>query len=288
MKYSLPVTWYPLFLTKRPLDLVFNKAATIVLGRISSRHIVWFSHINICIVTKQIRDKTISKVTRFSPRFLCSRSFFKDKWYSYLEIQYGQYGGQNVILFVLSCHRSKVCPKNSPHQNVFKLTLSQKTSCVFRKDRQCKFKFLLSPSLDLINIIFVRALEAMKVAGETLQGNRRTSPAAGSYLQPRSKEMATHESASEKTILRSRDGQGIFGKISAQPRTSLCMHIHTFDLMLFCVVSACVEMNPLPVPWVRKFRPLDSSCIFRSSEMWFEAIIFIKPYKHFILSMWVF
>ena len=130
MKYSLPVTWYPVFLTKRPLDLVFNKAATIVLGRISSRHIVWFSHINICIVTKQIRDKTI------------------------------------------------------------------------RKDRQCKFIFLLSPSLDPINIIFVRALEAMKVAGEALQGNRRTSPAAGSYLQPRSKEMATHESASEKTIWR--------------------------------------------------------------------------------------
>ena len=30
----------------------------------------------------------------------------------------------------------------------------------------------------------VRALEAMKVAGETLQRSRRTSPAAGSYLQP--------------------------------------------------------------------------------------------------------
>ena len=175
---------------------------TIVLGRISSRHIAWFSHINICVVIKQIRDKTISKVTGFSLRFLSSRSFFKDKWYSYLEIQYGQYGGQNVILCVLSCHRSKICQKDSPHQNVFKLTLSPKTSYVFRKDRQCKFIFLWSPSLDLINIIFVRALEAMKVAGETLQRNRRTSPAAGSYLQPWSKEMAAHESASEKTIWR--------------------------------------------------------------------------------------
>ena len=182
--------------------MVFNKAVTIVLGRISSSHIVWFSHINICVVIKQIRDKTISKVTGFSLRFLSSRSFFKDKWYSYLEIQYGQYGGQNVILCVLSCHRSKICQKDSPHQNVFKLTLSQKTSYVFRKDRQCKFIFLWSPSLDLINIIFVRALEAMKVAGETLQRNRRTSPAAGSYLQPWSKEMAAHESASEKTIWR--------------------------------------------------------------------------------------
>ena len=35
--------------------------------------------------------------------------------------------------------------KDSPHQNVFKLTLSQKSFYVFRKDRQCKFVFLLSP-----------------------------------------------------------------------------------------------------------------------------------------------
>ena len=74
--------------------------------------------------------------------------------------------------------------KKSPHQTVFKLTLSQKSIYVFRKDRLCKFIFLLSPSLDLINIISVRALEAMKVAGETLQGSRRSWPAAGSYLQP--------------------------------------------------------------------------------------------------------
>ena len=72
--------------------------------------------------------------------------------------------------------------KDSPHLNVFKLTLSQKSFYVFRKDRQCKFIFLLSPSLDLINIISV--LEAMRVASETLQRSRRTSPAAGSYLQP--------------------------------------------------------------------------------------------------------
>ena len=98
-----------------------------------------------------------------------------------LEIQYGE---QNVISFVLFCHRSKICQKDSHHHNVFKLTLSQKSFYVFRKDRECKFIFLLSPSLDLINIISVRALEAMKVAGETLQRSRRTSPAAGSYLQP--------------------------------------------------------------------------------------------------------
>ena len=75
-----------------------------------------------------------------------------------LEIQYGR---QNVILFVLSCHGSKICQKDSPHQNVLKLTLSQKSFFVFRKDRQCKFKFLLSPNLDLINIISVRALKAL-------------------------------------------------------------------------------------------------------------------------------
>ena len=72
--------------------------------------------------------------------------------------------------------------KKSPHQTVFKLTLSQKSIYVFRKDRLCKFIFLLSPSLDLINIISVRALEAMKVAGETLQGSRRSWPAAGCRL----------------------------------------------------------------------------------------------------------
>ena len=98
-----------------------------------------------------------------------------------LEIQYGR---QNVILFVLSCHYRKICQKDSPHQNAFKLTLSRKSFYVFRKDRQCKFIFLLSPSLDLINIISVRALEAMKVADETLQRSWPTSQAASSYLQP--------------------------------------------------------------------------------------------------------
>ena len=89
-----------------------------------------------------------------------------------------QYGGQNVILFVhvLSCHHSKICQKDSPHQNAFKLTLSPKSFYVFRKYRQCKFIFLLSPSLDLINIISVWALKAMKVASETLQRSRRTLP----------------------------------------------------------------------------------------------------------------
>ena len=62
VKYSLPVSWYLLFLTKPLLHLVLNKAATIVLNRISSLHIVLFPHINICVVTKQMRDKTTRKV----------------------------------------------------------------------------------------------------------------------------------------------------------------------------------------------------------------------------------
>ena len=102
-----------------------------------------------------------------------------------------QYGGQNVILFVLSCHYSKICQKDSPHQNAFKLTLSRKSFYVFRKDRQCKFIFLLNPILDPINIISVWALEAMKVASETLQRSQCTLLAAGSYLQPWINAMAT-------------------------------------------------------------------------------------------------
>ena len=65
LKYSLPVSGYLLYLTKRPLHLVFNKAATIVLYRISSLHIVWFSHINICVVTNQMRDKTTWEVNKW-------------------------------------------------------------------------------------------------------------------------------------------------------------------------------------------------------------------------------
>ena len=44
--------------------------------------------------------------------------------------------------------------------------------------------FLLSPSLDLISIISVQALEAMKVASGTLQRSWCTLLAASSYLQP--------------------------------------------------------------------------------------------------------
>ena len=94
-----------------------------------------------------------------------------------------QYGRQNFISVILSCHHIKICQKDSPHQNIFKLTLSQKSFYVFRKDRQCKSIFLWSPSLDPINIISVRALKAMKVACKILQRSRQSTPATSSYLQ---------------------------------------------------------------------------------------------------------
>ena len=48
---------------------------------------------------------------------------------------------------------ARFVPKDSLEHNVSKLSLSQKSLYVSRKDRQCKFIFLLSPGLDLINII---------------------------------------------------------------------------------------------------------------------------------------
>ena len=48
---------------------------------------------------------------------------------------------------------ARFAPKDSLEHNVSKQSLSQKSLYVSRKDRQCKFIFLLSPGLDLINII---------------------------------------------------------------------------------------------------------------------------------------
>ena len=58
-------------------------------------------------------------------------------------------------------------------------------------------------------------------------------------------------------------------------------------LMLFCVVTACVEMNPLRVPLVWTFRLLDSSCIFRSSEMWLRLLFLLNLKNILFLSTWV-
>ena len=72
-------------------------------------------------------------------------------------------------------------------------------------------------------------------------------------------------------------------------RTQMCGLPLWPPLMLFRVVTTWVEMNPLRVLLVWTFRLLDSSCIFRGSEMLFEVIIFTKPYKYFIsfhLNFW--
>ena len=58
--------------------------------------------------------------------------------------------------------------------------------------------------------------------------------------------------------------------------------VHGLTLIPFCVVTACVEMNPLRIPLVWTFRLLDSNCIFRSSEIWFEIIIFNKTIRTFL------
>ena len=113
------------------------------------------------------------RLVRVFFKVLSSRSFFKGKQ---LWVSKSNMADKTSYCSHFPCHHSKICQKDSPHQSIFKLTLSQKSFYVFRKDRQCKFIFLLSPSLDLINIISVWAFEAMKVAGKTL-------PAADSYLQ---------------------------------------------------------------------------------------------------------
>ena len=91
-------------------------------------------------------------------KVLSSRSFFKGK-----------------RLLVLKYNMADKTSVHSPHENVFKQTLSPRSFYVFRKDRQCKFIFLLSPSLDPINIISVRALEAVKVAERKAKPCREAS-----------------------------------------------------------------------------------------------------------------
>ena len=113
------------------------------------------------------------RLVRVFFKVLSSRSFFKGKQ---LWVSKSNMADKTSYCSHFPCHHSKICQKDSPHQSIFKLTLSQKSFYAFRKDRQCQFIFLLSPSLDLINIISIWAFEAMKVAGETLL-------AADSYLK---------------------------------------------------------------------------------------------------------
>ena len=116
-------------------------------------------------------------------KVLSSQSFFKGKRLWVLKSNMADKMSYCLYMY-FPATTARFVKKTVPIRMFFKLTLSQKSFYVFRKDRQCKFIFLLSPSLDLINIISVWALEAMEVAGETLQRSQHTSPAAGSYLQP--------------------------------------------------------------------------------------------------------
>ena len=55
-------------------------------------------------------------------------------------------------------------------------------------------------------------------------------------------------------------------------------------LMLFCVVTACVEMNPLRV-WT--FRLLESSCILEVRKCDLRLLILLTHKNVLILSTWV-
>ena len=120
-----------------------------------------------------------TQMNRVLFKVLSSWSFFNCKW---LWVLKSNMVDKTSYHLYFPATTARFVKKTVPIRMFFKLTLSQKSFYVFRKDRQCKFIFLLSPSLDLINIISVWALEAMKVAGETLQRNWPTSPAAGCYL----------------------------------------------------------------------------------------------------------
>ena len=66
-------------------------------------------------------------------------------------------------------------------------------------------------------------------------------------------------------------------------------HVTVWSPARLSAWSQFVEMYPLWVPWVWTFRLLDSSYIFKSSEIWFEDIISIKPCEHVIsfhVSFW--
>ena len=114
-------------------------------------------------------------------KVLSSQSFFKGKRLWVLKsnmadkTSYHSYFPATAARFV---------KKTVPIRTSLNWPLVRSLFYVFRKDRQCKFIFLLSPSLDVINIISVWALKAMEVASETLQRSRHTLLAVGSYLQP--------------------------------------------------------------------------------------------------------
>ena len=87
-------------------------------------------------------------------KVLSRRSFFKGKW---LWVSKSNMADETSYCLYFPASTARFVKKTVP----IRTFLSQKSFYVFRKDRQCKFKFLLSPNLDLINIISVRALKAL-------------------------------------------------------------------------------------------------------------------------------
>ena len=113
-------------------------------------------------------------------KVLSSQSFLKGKW---LGVSKSNMVDKTSYRSYFPATAARFVKRKSPSE-LFSTNLESEVFYVFRKDRQCKFIFLLSPSLDLMNIISLWALEAVKVASETLQRSHCISPAAGSYLQP--------------------------------------------------------------------------------------------------------
>ena len=117
----------------------------------SCLHMSWGLCVEICTCQKVNKGKATAD-KQHAPWLWPLLTAFAKIMHSCIEIQYG---GQEIILF-------RTFPP--PQQDLFKKTVSSITflKCpwvrsllfVFRKDRHCKFLFLLSPSsLDLINII---------------------------------------------------------------------------------------------------------------------------------------
>ena len=82
--------------------------------------------------------------TRVFFKVLSSWSFFKGKrlkWYSYLEIQYG---GQNVIAFLLSYHRSKISKRQSPSAH-FETNLGSEVFLCFQKRQAVQSYIFIEP-----------------------------------------------------------------------------------------------------------------------------------------------
>ena len=113
---------------------------------------MWLPINNNC--TDPSRKLVQLKIYRVFFKVLSSQSFFKGKW---LWVSKSNMADKMSYCLYFPATVARFVKKTVP----IRTFLSQKSFYVFRKDRQCKLKFLLSPNLDLINIISVRALKAL-------------------------------------------------------------------------------------------------------------------------------